>query len=65
MSFKKPVLLWLVCTLSVVFVLRPDVGGSIEPPTSATATLGHPRLFFTARDIPRLQGQAATTHREI
>ena len=32
---------------------------------AAQAPLAHPRLFFTAEDIPRLREMAATTHNDI
>jgi hypothetical protein len=65
MNFKRPVFLGMICILSVVFVPRPDVGGSIEPQSVAAANSSHPRLFFTVHDVSRLQQQAVTTHQEI
>lgn len=49
---------WILLTVVVAGVLAvPGHAG-----TQARAISGHPRLFFTAEQIPTLQAQAATTH---
>ncbi len=53
---------WLVSVVLTVGLLVVPATG--ENPI-AVAQTSHPRLFFTAADIPRLQRQAQSTHADI
>lgn len=65
---------WRLCPVLIVLALLAASGpawgaGSDDRPGQAapgnSALSGHPRLFFTAADIPTLRQQAMTTHESI